>query len=161
MDEATAQAVGRAVTVAASRGVLRPRIVIGRDTRISGTMLEAALEVGVREAGGVAILVGVLPTPGVAFITRAVGADAGVIVSASHNPYQDNGIKVFSGDGFKLSDAQEATLEDLVLEALVGGRSGAAAGAAVAAVAETMEDAPIATQPFCERACRAASRSRG
>ena len=89
-------------------------MVIGRDTRQSGPMLESALISGVCSAGGRAELVGVLPTPGVAYFTRVVEADAGIMVSASHNPYQDNGIKVFSGSGFKLSDQEEARVESIV-----------------------------------------------
>ncbi len=89
-------------------------MVIGRDTRQSGPMLESALISGVCSAGGRAELVGVLPTPGVAYFTRVVEADAGIMVSASHNPYQDNGIKVFSGSGFKLSDQEEARVESMV-----------------------------------------------
>jgi phosphoglucosamine mutase len=94
LDEVTAYEVGRAVTTLLGSAAGVAHIVIGRDTRLSGQMLEAALESGVRAAGGVPLLVGVLPTPGVAFITRSLGADAGVVISASHNPYQDNGIKV-------------------------------------------------------------------
>ncbi len=93
-------------------------MIIGKDTRISGYMLESALESGITSMGGVPYLVGVLPTPGIAFITESMRADAGIVISASHNPYQDNGIKIFSGSGFKLSDAQEAEIEQLIL----GGR---------------------------------------
>jgi len=91
-------------------------IYIGRDTRISGDMLEAALVAGITSAGANAVLLGVVPTPGVAHLVRAEGALAGVVISASHNPMEDNGIKFFSGDGFKLSDELEdeiaARLED-------------------------------------------------
>jgi phosphoglucosamine mutase len=93
----------------------RPQVVIGRDTRISGPMLESALAAGIMSMGGAPLLVGVLPTPGIAFMTKSARADAGIVISASHNPFQDNGIKVFSGDGFKLSDADEETIEGLVL----------------------------------------------
>jgi phosphoglucosamine mutase len=116
VDDVTAFAVGRAVATLLGSGGGTPRIVIGRDTRISGPILEAALEAGVRAAGGMPQLVGVLPTPGVAFMSRAVAADAGVVISASHNPYRDNGIKVFGGQGFKLTDEQEEQLEVLVLD---------------------------------------------
>jgi len=91
------------------------RIVIGQDTRQSGDMIAHALVAGVCSCGADAELVGVLPTPGVALITRSTGANAGIVVSASHNPYQDNGIKVFGSDGFKLSDAKEAKIEDAVI----------------------------------------------
>ncbi|MGM0384877.1 MAG: phosphoglucosamine mutase [Actinomycetota bacterium] len=115
MDAAMAFAVGQAVTHVLRKRGHRTRIVIGKDTRISGYMLESALEAGVTSMGGQAQMVGVLPTPGIAYITESMRADAGFVVSASHNPFQDNGIKVFSGSGFKLSDAQEAEIEDLVL----------------------------------------------
>jgi phosphoglucosamine mutase len=115
LDEVTVFSVGRAVASLARKSSAAPRIVIGRDTRVSGPVLEAALESGVRAAGGAPQLVGVLPTPGAAFLARVLGADAGVVISASHNPYRDNGIKVFSGQGFKLTDEEEGRIEDLVL----------------------------------------------
>jgi phosphoglucosamine mutase len=92
----------------------RTRIVIGKDTRISGYMLENALVAGICSMGAHCLLVGPLPTPGIAFITRNMRADAGVVISASHNPYQDNGIKIFSSDGFKLPDFMEERIEDLI-----------------------------------------------
>lgn len=95
----------------------QPVVVIGRDTRISGQMLEAALAAGICSAGGKAILAGVVPTPAVAYLTRKLNAQAGVVISASHNPYPDNGIKFFAGTGYKLPDAVEEKLEDLVLQA--------------------------------------------
>ena len=88
-----------------------PAVLIGKDTRISGYMLEAALEAGFSAAGVDVLLCGPLPTPGVAYLTRALRLSAGVVISASHNPYPDNGIKFFSGDGFKLPDATEAAIE--------------------------------------------------
>src|SRR5882757_2936089 len=87
------------------------RIVIGKDTRLSGYMLESALVAGIVTAGADVMLVGPLPTPGIAFITSSMRADAGVVISASHNPFQDNGIKIFAADGFKLPDEVEADLE--------------------------------------------------
>jgi len=92
----------------------RPKIVIGRDTRISGEMLEAALVAGLLSIGADVIRLGVISTPGVAFLTRTRGADAGVMISASHNPVEDNGIKFFGSDGFKLSDEIEAEIESLL-----------------------------------------------
>jgi phosphoglucosamine mutase len=89
----------------------RPRVVIGKDTRLSGYMLESALESGLAAAGVDVLLVGPLPTPAIAYLTRTLRADAGIVISASHNPYQDNGIKFFSGDGYKLPDAQEEAIE--------------------------------------------------
>lgn len=115
MDAMTAFAVGQAVVRVLRKSQHTTRVVIGKDTRLSGYMLESALESGVTSMGGVPYLVGVLPTPGIAFMTESMRADAGVVISASHNPYQDNGLKVFSGTGFKLSDAQEAAIEELVL----------------------------------------------
>jgi phosphoglucosamine mutase len=93
----------------------RFKILIGKDTRLSGYMLETALASGIVSMGADVLLVGPLPTPGVAFLTRSMRADAGVVISASHNPYQDNGIKFFSWDGFKLPDAVEARMEEMIL----------------------------------------------
>ena len=89
----------------------KPVALIGKDTRLSGYMLEAALEAGLSSMGVDVRLVGPLPTPGVAYLTRALRLDAGIVISASHNPYEDNGIKFFSGQGNKLSDAIEAQIE--------------------------------------------------
>src|SRR5690242_8955424 len=92
----------------------RYKILIGKDTRVSGYMLETALASGICSMGGDVLLVGPMPTPGVAFLTRSMRADAGVVISASHNPYQDNGIKFFSWDGFKLPDKVEARMEEMI-----------------------------------------------
>ena len=92
----------------------RHTIVIGKDTRVSGYMLESALTAGICSMGVDVLLIGPLSTPGIAFITRSMRADAGLVVSASHNPYQDNGIKIFSHEGFKLPDAEENEIEDLI-----------------------------------------------
>ena len=92
----------------------RAKIVIGKDTRLSGYMLENAIAAGVCSMGVDVLLVGPLPTPGIAFITESMRADAGVVISASHNPFQDNGIKIFSSDGFKLPDPLEARIESLI-----------------------------------------------
>lgn len=116
MDAMTAFSVGQAVTYLFRNGDHRTRVIIGKDTRISGYMLEGSLEAGITSMGGNPYLVGVLPTPGIAFITQSMRADAGIVISASHNPYQDNGIKIFSGTGFKLSDEKEAMIEDLILK---------------------------------------------
>jgi phosphoglucosamine mutase len=115
LDAGTALAVGQAVTDVLKKSHHTTRVIIGKDTRLSGYMLESALESGVTSMGGEPYLVGVLPTPGIAFITESMRADAGVVVSASHNPFQDNGIKIFSGAGFKLSDEQENAIEELIL----------------------------------------------
>lgn len=92
----------------------RHTIVIGKDTRVSGYMLESALTAGICSMGVDVYLVGPMSTPGIAFITRSMRADAGMVISASHNPYQDNGIKIFSRDGFKLPDAEEDEIENLI-----------------------------------------------
>ena len=104
----TARSLGAAAARVAGPGA---RIVIGRDTRESGPMLEAALVDGIVAAGGVALLAGVIPTPGVAVLASMLDADLGCVISASHNPYRDNGIKFLGGDGRKLSDRQEVAIE--------------------------------------------------
>jgi len=102
------------VLASAGSGVGKPTALIGKDTRISGYMLESALEAGFAAAGCDVLLVGPMPTPGVAFLTRALRLSAGVMISASHNPFDDNGIKFFSGDGMKLGDAIELAIEAAV-----------------------------------------------
>lgn len=92
----------------------KPKILIGRDTRISGEMLESALITGICSAGGHAISVGVIPTPGVAYLVKKIHAVAGIVISASHNPFYDNGIKFFGGNGYKLPDAVEDEIADIV-----------------------------------------------
>lgn len=92
-----------------------PRCIVGRDTRISGDLLEAAFAAGMASEGVDVQLAGVVPTPAVSFLVRDEGASLGVVISASHNPFADNGIKFFAGDGYKLGDAQERAIEDLVL----------------------------------------------
>ena len=111
----TALRVGRALVSVCRKRPGHPSIVIGTDTRVSGYMLEAALASGACSLGGEVFLVGSMPTPGIAFLTRSLNADAGVVISASHNPFQDNGIKIFSRDGFKLPDAVEDEIAELVL----------------------------------------------
>lgn len=109
----TAVRLGRSAAHVFRRGTHRHRILIGKDTRLSGYMLENALVAGICSMGVDTLLVGPLPTPGIAFATRALRADAGIVISASHNPYMDNGIKFFNCDGFKLPDAIEEEIEDL------------------------------------------------
>jgi len=109
-----AMQLGRAVAYVFKNGHRRHRIVIGKDTRLSGYMIENALASGICSMGVDVLLVGPLPTPGIAFITTSMRADAGVVISASHNPYQDNGIKFFSADGFKLPDETELRIEELI-----------------------------------------------
>lgn len=114
MDSETVMRLGRAAAHVLRRSEGKHRILIGKDTRISGYMLETALQSGINSMGVDALLVGPLPTPGVAFMTRCMRADAGVMISASHNPYEDNGIKFFGADGFKLPDVTEAEIERLM-----------------------------------------------
>ena len=106
--------LGRAVAHMIKRGNHRHRIVIGKDTRVSGYMLETALASGLCSMGVDVLLCGPLPTPAISQLTVSMRADAGAVISASHNPYQDNGIKFFSADGFKLPDEMEADIEDLI-----------------------------------------------
>jgi phosphoglucosamine mutase len=116
-DISGAPAESKAPSPARLRGVHgrhRYKILIGKDTRLSGYMLETALASGICSMGADVLLVGPLPTPGVAYLTRSMRADAGVVISASHNPFQDNGIKFFSYDGFKLPDETEARMEEMI-----------------------------------------------
>ena len=99
------------VLVRSGKSDERPAVLIGKDTRISGYMLESALEAGLSAAGVDVLLVGPMPTPAVAYLTRALRLSAGIVISASHNPYDDNGIKFFSSDGAKLPDKIEAAIE--------------------------------------------------
>jgi phosphoglucosamine mutase len=115
MTSETAMKLGRAAAYLFKRRSGRHQIVIGKDTRLSGYMLESALTSGICSMGVDVLLVGPMPTPAIAFLTRSLRADAGVMISASHNPYQDNGIKFFSNDGFKLPDEFEARMEELIL----------------------------------------------
>lgn len=108
--------IGKATARAFSRRGRDTKIVIGKDTRISGDMLEHGLVAGICAAGAEAFMAGVLPTPAVAFLAKDMGCDAGVMISASHNPFHDNGIKIFNGDGFKLADSKEARIESLIVD---------------------------------------------
>jgi phosphoglucosamine mutase len=117
-----ATALGRATT--ATLEAERPQVLIVRDTRESGPMLEAALAAGIAAAGGDALLAGVLPTPAAAILVKRLGLDLAAVVSASHNPFQDNGIKFFSGRGTKLPDEVEARIESLIDQPPAGERAG-------------------------------------
>jgi phosphoglucosamine mutase len=110
----TALAMGQAAAYLFRGKSGRHRILIGKDTRLSGYMFETALAAGICAMGGDVMLVGPMPTPGIAFLTHSMRADAGVVISASHNPYPDNGIKFFGRDGFKLPDDVESRIEDLM-----------------------------------------------
>jgi phosphoglucosamine mutase len=139
LDEATVARVGAAL-VRALTGVAAPRVLIGRDTRESGAWIERALARGLEAQGAAAVSAGVAPTPAVAYLTRAAGFDAGVVISASHNPFDDNGIKIFSGRGEKLGEELEAAIERLVTE----GPAVSAAAAAPLAVDTTLADRYLA-----------------
>ena len=108
--------VGQAFGYVLSQNQARPQVVIGKDTRLSGYMVEQCLAAGLNSMGVDVQLVGPLPTPGIGFLAANMRADAGIIISASHNPYQDNGIKIFGSDGFKISDRMEQDIESLVLD---------------------------------------------
>ena len=108
--------LGQAGATVLGAGSHRAKIVIGMDTRISGTALETALTNGIMSVGGEVVRVGVMPTPAIAVITRDLEADAGIVISASHNPYEFNGIKFFNSQGFKLPDAIENEIENIILE---------------------------------------------
>jgi phosphoglucosamine mutase len=122
-------AAGKVLAGIRRRGLERPAVLIGKDTRVSGYMLESALEAGLSAAGVDVLLVGPMPTPAVAYLTRALRLSAGIVISASHNPHEDNGIKFFSGDGAKLPDATEAAIERELarpLKCMASGRLGKA-----------------------------------
>src|ERR1700728_3329782 len=106
--------VGQAAGLVFQRGEHRHRVVIGKDTRLSGYMIEYAMVAGFTSVGVDVLLLGPMPTPAVAMLTRSMRADVGVMISASHNPYEDNGIKLFGPDGFKLSDEVELGIEAIL-----------------------------------------------
>ncbi|WP_319550157.1 phosphoglucosamine mutase [Desulfogranum marinum] len=114
MTSEIAMQIGRAIAFIVKNSAKGNTIVIGKDTRLSGYMIENALSAGICSMGVNVQVVGPLPTPGIAFITTSMRAEAGVVISASHNPFQDNGIKIFSHNGFKLPDEVEADIEDLI-----------------------------------------------
>src|SRR6201746_2369880 len=109
-----AMKVGQATGLLFQRGSHRHRVVIGKDTRLSGYMIENALVAGFTSVGMDVMLLGPMPTPAIAMLTRSMRADIGVMISASHNPYDDNGIKLFGPDGYKLTDELELEIEKLI-----------------------------------------------
>ena len=115
--------VGQAIGLYFREHVEHPRILIGKDTRVSGYMLEQALSAGICSMGVDTCMLGPLPTPGIAYLTRGLRASGGIVISASHNPYEDNGVKLFAADGFKLPDSAELELERMVLEGVVSSAS--------------------------------------
>ncbi|MGI4881223.1 MAG: phosphoglucosamine mutase, partial [Janthinobacterium lividum] len=114
MTPEVAMRVGQAAGTKFLRGSHKHRVLIGKDTRLSGYMIESALTAGFTSVGMDVVQVGPMPTPAVAMLTRSMRADLGVMVSASHNPFHDNGIKLFGPDGYKLSDADELEIETLI-----------------------------------------------
>ena len=128
MTSEMAMRIGRAAAHVFRDSSRRHRVVIGKDTRLSGYMIESALTSGLCSMGIDVLLVGPVPTPGIAFLTRSLRADAGVVISASHNPYEDNGIKFFGRDGFKLPDALEAQMEELIFSGAIDDIRPTAAG---------------------------------
>lgn len=116
MSVETALRLGRSVATVFSRDGHRARILVGKDTRLSGYMFEAALVAGITSTGADVTLLGPLPTPGIAFLTTSMRADAGIVISASHNPFEDNGLKVFARDGYKLPDDVELRIERMLDE---------------------------------------------
>jgi len=136
--------LGHAVGRVLRRGEDRPTVLIGKDTRISGYMLESALESGFNSAGVDVVLLGPLPTPGVAYLTRALRASLGVVISASHNPFEDNGIKFFSAEGTKLPDTWEESVEAALAESPVWVES------AQLGKARRLDDAPGRYIEFCK-----------
>lgn len=142
--------LGRAAAfVCGKRNGRRSVIAIGKDTRLSGSMLECALAAGICSMGVDVLLLGPVPTPGIAFLVRSVQADMGMVISASHNPYEDNGIKIFSRDGFKLPDAEEDEIEALAGSNRTSKRL--ARGREIGTV-KRMENAPTLYAAFCRQA---------
>ncbi len=117
LDGSTVFKIGAAIASHFAEKKRVPRLVIGRDTRRSGRMIQGALVSGICSVGGEALLANVITTPAIAYLTQVVEADAGIVISASHNPYVDNGIKIFGRDGFKLPDEEEEQIEELILHA--------------------------------------------
>ncbi|MBJ7263043.1 MAG: phosphoglucosamine mutase [Burkholderiaceae bacterium] len=137
-------AAGRVLATSVQPGRKRPRVLIGKDTRLSGYMLESALEAGLSAAGIDVLLAGPVPTPAVAYLTRTLRLAAGIVISASHNPYQDNGIKFFSSQGMKLPDSIEAAIEAAIDEPL------GCVGSADLGRARRLEDAAGRYIEFCK-----------
>lgn len=123
LDPETLVRLGKAIAKIFLKSGGKHRILIGKDTRLSGYMIETSLAAGITSMGADVWLVGPLPTPGVAYLTRSMRADAGIMISASHNAYEDNGIKIFASDGFKLPDDLELELENLIEPGVLDGKS--------------------------------------
>src|SRR5262249_36763896 len=146
MTAETVMRLGVAAGKRFTRGNHRHTVVIGKDTRLSGYMLEPALTAGFVSVGMDVILVGPIPTPGIAMLTSSLRFELGVMISASHNPFEDNGIKLFGPDGYKLSDAIEAEIEAMMR----GDLGGARAVAASLGRAKRLEDAAGRYIEYCK-----------
>lgn len=123
LDPETMVRLGKAVAKVFMKDKRKHRILIGKDTRLSGYMIESSLAAGITAMGADLMLVGPLPTPGVAYLTKSMRADAGIVISASHNPFEDNGIKIFGSDGFKLPDDLELEIEQLLEPGVLDGKT--------------------------------------
>ena len=137
-----AMAIGRGVAAHFQEKKTRRTIILGKDTRLSGYMFENALVAGILSMGVDVRLVGPMPTPAIAFLTRSMRARAGIVISASHNGYEDNGIKLFGEDGFKLPDEDEARVEAFALDSLNGADGGPRPTAQNIGRAARIDDAP-------------------
>ncbi len=138
----TALAIGQGVAAVLKSGDARRKVILGKDTRLSGYMFENALVAGICSMGLDVLVVGPLPTPAVAFLSRNMRCEAGIVISASHNPFQDNGIKIFGRDGFKLADATEAQVEKYVFEVMNGEGSAPRPEPGQVGRARRIDDAP-------------------
>lgn len=123
LDPETLVRLGKAVAKIFMRDGKRARILIGKDTRLSGYMIESSLAAGITAMGADLMLCGPVPTPGVAYLTKSMRADAGIVISASHNPFEDNGIKIFGSDGYKLHDDLEREVEELLEPGILDGKT--------------------------------------
>jgi phosphoglucosamine mutase len=122
LDPETLVRLGKAVAHVFMKDQKKHRILVGKDTRLSGYMIESSLAAGITAMGADLMLVGPVPTPGVAYLTKSMRADAGIVISASHNPFEDNGIKIFGSDGYKLPDEMEAEIEQLLEPGILDGK---------------------------------------
>jgi phosphoglucosamine mutase len=123
LDPESVVRLGKALATVFLKGQHKRRILVGKDTRLSGYMIESSLAAGITSMGADLMLVGPIPTPGIAYLTRSMRADAGVMISASHNPFEDNGIKIFGSDGFKLPDELELKIEQLMEPGILDGKT--------------------------------------
>jgi phosphoglucosamine mutase len=143
LDRKTVYGIGIALAHSLRKQTRQPRVLLGMDTRESGPWIATALTHGLREGGVPITVAGIIPTPGVAYLARTGGFSAGIVISASHNPWEDNGIKIFGGDGYKLADAVELAMEQEIFEKLLQIQEPDLSAAAVLATDETLRAAYI------------------